>query len=207
MTVSVSKRFIDECVKDCVRNTSPPKKAFLFGRRRILNLFFFCKKSAVSVDGRSSPGLRRNGNVAARRLSRRAPRAGSDGKRVRPSTGPQYATGRVIRLDGLSPLVQSGRAPQRQLVELGAGHEQELAGPDGGSAAPAERDGQQTARVARGVPVVQLLLWRGRRRRPVVLLGRQPMRLGGHHAHARHVPVVGHANDGALDHCENRRRN
>lgn len=99
----------------------------------------------------------------------------------------QYAPGCLVRLDRLPPFLQPGRAPQGQFVELSAGHEHELTGPDRGPAAPAESDVHWLSFV--------LLL------HPVILFGRQTVRLGGHHAYARHVAVVGNADYGALDNC------
>jgi len=123
-------------------------------------------------------------------------------KRIR-STG-QNATGSFVCLDGLSPFLQPGRTPQGQLVELGTGHEHELSRPGGRPATPAERYGHGPVVAPRSSAFVLLLLLRRRHlhHHPVVLFGRQTMRLGGHHAHARHITVVRHAHYGALDHCK-----
>lgn len=122
------------------------------------------------------------------------------------STG-QNATWSFVRLDGLPPFLQPGRAPQGQLVELGAGHEHELAGPGGRPAAPAERYGHRPPFVEprSSAFVLLLLLRRWHLHLQVVLFGRQTVRLGGHHAHARHVAVVRHAHYGALDHCKRKK--
>lgn len=100
----------------------------------------------------------------------------------------QYTPGRIVRLNRLPPFLQSGRAPQGQFVELSAGHEHEFTGPNCGPAAPAESDVHWLSFV--------LLL------HPVVFFGRQTVRLGGHHAYARHVAVIGNTDYGTLDNCQ-----
>lgn len=128
----------------------------------------------------------------------------------RRSTG-QNATGSFVRLDGLPPFLQPGRTPQCQLVELGTGHEHELSRPGGRPATPAERYGHRPVIAPRSSAFVLLLLLLLLRRwhlhhHAVVLFGRQTMRLGGHHAHARHIAVVRHAHYGALYHCKREKR-